>query len=86
MIGIHVYGDIWTSSEGEILIYAKESGNPSNSYAVALKNGGEVVGHVPRKTLATCSLFLQFGGALHCEINDKHQYSADLGLEISCKF
>lgn len=33
----------------------------SDLYAVAIKKGGEVIGHVPRKMLAACSLFLQLG-------------------------
>ena len=88
--GFHVYSGVWAPSVGEILICERESGNPSDSYAVAIKKGGEIVGHVPRKASAACSLFLQFSGALYCEItNDHHQYSADLpqgGLEIPCKF
>ena len=88
--GFHVYGDIWTPSVGEILICERESENPSDLYAVAIKKGSEVVGHMPRKMSAACSLFLQLRGALHCEItNSHHQYSSDIpqgGLEIPCKF
>ena len=88
--GFHVYGDVWTPSVGEILICEKEDGNPSDLYAVAIKKGGEAIGHVPRKMSAACSLFLQLGGTLHCKITDNHRrYSSDLpqgGLEIPCKF
>ena len=88
--GFHVYADVWTPSVGEILICERESGNPSDLYAVAIKKGMEVVGHVPRKMSAACSLFLRLGGVLHCEITDSHRrYSSDLpqgGLEIPCKF
>ena len=88
--GFHVYGDVWTPSIGEILICKREDGNPSDLYAVAIKKGGEVIGHVPRKMSAACALFLQLGGALHCEVTDSHRrYSSDLpqgGLEIPCKF
>ena len=59
-------------------------------YAVAIKKGGKVIGHVPRKMSAACALFLQLGGALHCEVTDGHRrYSSNLpqgGLEIPCKF
>lgn len=85
-----MYADIWTPSVGEVLICERESGNPSDLYAVAIKKGGEVIGHVPRKMSAACSLFLQLGGTLHCEVTDNHRrYSSDLpqgGLEIPCKF
>ena len=88
--GFHVCSDVWTPSVGEILICERESGNFSDSYAVAIKKGGEVVGHVSRKVSAACSLFLQFRGALYCEITNNHcRYSADLSqgeLEIPCKF
>ena len=62
--GFHIYGDTWTPSVGEILICERESGNASDLYAMAIKKGSEVVGHVPRKMSAACSLFLQLGGAL----------------------
>ena len=52
--GFHVYADVWTPSVGEILICERESGNPSDLYAVAIKKGSEVVGHVPRKMSAAC--------------------------------
>jgi len=63
--------------------------NTSDTYAVAIKKGGEIIGHVPRKISAVCNLFLELGGSLSCIITDTHrQYSADLpqgGLEIPCK-
>ena len=88
--GFHAYADVWTPSVGEILICERESGNPSDLYAVAIKKVSKVVGHVPRKMSAACSLFLRLGGALHCEIIDSHRrYSSDLpqgGLEIPSNF
>jgi len=61
----------------------------SDIYAIAIKKGGEVIGHVPRKISAACNLFLELGGSLRCIITDTHRrYSADLpqgGLEIPCK-
>ena len=88
--GFHVYGNVWTPSIGEILVCERKDGNPSDLYAVAIKKGGKVIGHVPRKMSAACALFLQLGGALHCEVTDSQcQYSSNLpqgGLEIPCKF
>ena len=60
--GFHVYSDIWTPFVGETLVCEQESGNPNDPYAVAIKKGSEVVGHVPRKSSAACSLFLLLGG------------------------
>ena len=56
--GFHVYADVWTPSVGEILICKRESGNLSDLYAVAIKKGSKVVGHIPQKMSAACSLFL----------------------------
>ena len=60
--GFHVYDDIWTPFVGETLACEQESGNPNDPYAVAIKKGSEVVGHVSRKSSAACSLFLLLGG------------------------
>ena len=46
----------------DLLNCKRQSGNPNDSYAVAIKNGASVIGHIPRKLLtacrAACSLFL----------------------------
>ena len=67
-----------------------ESENPNNLYAIAIKNVASVIGHIPRKLSAACSLFLSLGETMNCDIMDNHrQYSADLlqgGLKIPCKF
>jgi len=87
--GFHVYSDRWTPALGEVLVCEIEHENDSDPYAVAVKKGSEVVGHVPRKISAACHLFLDFGGSLCCIITDAHRrYSSDLlqgGLEIPCK-
>ena len=47
-----------------------------------------VVGHVPRKISAICSLFLRVG-TITATVTDSHQYSNDLpwgGLEVPCVF
>ena len=68
--GFHVYSDIWTLFVGETLACEQESGNPNDPYAVAIKKGSEVVGHVPRKSSAASSLFLLLGGTICCEVTD----------------
>ena len=77
--GFHVYSNIWIPFVGETLTCEQESGNPQDPYAVAIKKGSEVIGHVPRKSSAACSLFLLLGGTIRCEITDsQRRYSSDL--------
>ena len=87
--GFHVYKDKWTPTIGETLSCELEDGNLFDPYAVAIKKGTNVIGHIPRKISAACSLFLEMSGTLTCEITDSnHQYSFDLpqgGLQIPCK-
>ena len=45
----HVLKDFWTSIINEVLACIDESENPCDLYAVAVKKGSLVVGHVPRK-------------------------------------
>ena len=53
---------------GDVLNCEQESENPNDSYAVTIKNGASVIGHVPRKLLTACrvacSLFLSLGGII----------------------
>jgi len=75
--GFHVYYDRWTPALGEVLMCEVEDGNTSDTYAVAIKKGSEIIGHVPRKISAACTLFLELGGSLSCIITDTHRrYSA----------
>ena len=87
--GFHVYQDIWTPTTGECLSCQTEDSNAFDLYAVAIRKSANVIGHVPRKISAACSLFIQRGGTLTCIIIYSHrQYSADLtqgGLQIPCK-
>jgi hypothetical protein len=57
-------------------------------YAVAAVKDAAVVGHVPRKISAPCSLFLHNNGIIQCTITGKWQFSGDFlqgGLEVPCK-
>ena len=55
--------------------------NPSDLYAVAVKNdAGTVVGHVPRRLLAVCSLFLRRGGTIVCDLTGSRRAPVDLPL------
>ena len=86
--GYHIYKDIWTAAIGELLLCKREVRNISDPYAVAVVNGEVVVGHVPRSISTLCSLFLDRGGVITCEVIGPRQYSRDLpqgGLELPCK-
>ena len=56
--GHHVSKDCWMLAINEVLACAQENENPHDPYAVAVKKGSLVVGHVPRNISAVCSLFL----------------------------
>ena len=71
---------------GEMLTCEREPDNASDRYAVAVKKGGTVVGHLPRK-LTRVFLFLRWGGTIDRSVSGHKWYSADLpqgGLEIPC--
>ena len=56
-------------------------------YAVAVMKMDDVVGHVPRRISAACSLFLRRGDVINCIITASRRFSEDLpqgGLEVSC--
>ena len=68
--GFHVYQGIWIPTAGERLPCETEDSNASDPYAVAVKKDVQVIGHVPRKISAVCSLFIQTQGTLTCIITD----------------
>ena len=59
--GYKVSKDVWMPVTNEELVCAQESGNSHDPYAVAIKKGGLVVGHVPRKfqPFVRCSYVLE---------------------------
>ena len=63
--GYHEYQNIWEAEIGENLTCIREPGNVSDPYAVAVTKpeASTIVGHVPRKMSAVCSLFLRKGGS-----------------------
>ena len=57
-------------------------------YAVSVIKDSIVVGHLPRKILAACAIFIDMGGRINCGVTGSRRYSEDLpqgGLEIPCK-
>ena len=57
--GYHVYKDIWVATDGEFLQCARETNNIHDPFAVAVLNNNIIVGHIPKKMSAVCSLFLR---------------------------
>ena len=86
---LRIYKDIpWEPAIGTILPCEREAFNLHDPYAVTAMNHGVVVGHVSRSISALCSIFLQRGGIICCEITGTRQHSSDLpqgGLELPCK-
>ena len=86
--GHHVYKEIWTPSIGEVLRCEKEEGNSHDLYAVAMKKGDSIVGHVPHAISTLCNLFLSRGGIITCTVTGIRKHSDDLpqgGLEVPCQ-
>ena len=87
IMGYHVYQDVWEVEHGEILRCFRETGNAFDPFAVCVKKDAKVVGHVPRKISAICSIFLQKNGTIYCEVIGRRRYSRGIpqgGLEIPC--
>ena len=85
--GHHIYKEVWSPFVNEKLTCAIEEGNNHDPYAVAVMKGELIVGHVPRKISATCSLFLRRNRLITARVTDSRQYSRDLpqgGLEVPC--
>lgn len=85
--GYHVYKDIWAATVGEVLTCSRELHNLRDPFAVAVKKGSIIVGHVPRTISAACSMFLRRNGTISCQVTGNRRYSSDLpqgGLEIPC--
>ena len=59
--GYHVYKKVWAVTVGEVLMCEREPKNSSDQYAVAVKNKGTIIEHLPRKLLRVCSLLLRQG-------------------------
>lgn len=54
----------------ENFFHVKESQQASRQvYAVVIKKGDVVVGHLPLKVLCVCSLFWRSGSTIHCQVS-----------------
>ena len=87
--GYHQYQSIWEAEVGENLTCVREPSNVRDPYAAAVTKpeSSTIVGHIPRKMSAICSLFLRKGGSIFCQVSVSRCYSQDLpqgGLKIPC--
>lgn len=84
-----MYQNVWIPEIGQLLECVREPCNSKDPYAIAVLHGRykKIVGHLPRKISAACSVFLRKGGQISCFITAPKRYSADLpqgGLEVPC--
>ena len=63
--GYHIYEAIWEVAVGEVLTYKE---NIRDKYAVAVTKDRTIVGHLTRKVLHVCSLFLRRRGTVRCTV------------------
>ena len=56
--GYHIYQELWEAVIGEELQCQRERDNPTDIYAVAVRKGQTVVGHLPRRLSRQCALFI----------------------------
>ena len=64
--GYHIYKEVWEASLGEMMTCAIELGNAFDLFAVLVVRDREIIGHVPRKISAACSLLLRHRGCITC--------------------
>ena len=85
---IRVYKEIWLAAIGEKLECDREPQNSCDHYAVAVKNSGVVICHLPRKLsrvcLRVCSLFLRRGGVISCTVTGGRRYSVSRTYTYPC--
>jgi len=87
--GFHIYNIVWTPVIGEELICCREPSNMMDPYAVSGIKDSIFVGHLPRKILAVCSIFIDLGGRINCcvtlEADIIHRIYPKVVPEIPCK-
>lgn len=83
--GYHIYRTIWTSQIGEVLTCEIEPNNPHDKFAVSVKKGADIVGHVPREITKVFHYFIKRSGIVTCEVTGSKQNLGN-GLEIPCVY
>ena len=74
----HIYKDVWSAVIDEEFSCKREDSNCFDPFAVAVCNGDIVIGHVPRKIISVCLLYIRRGGKIHCRVSGSRRFSADL--------
>ena len=69
----YIYSDIWNPNAGDVLNCEWESGNPIDSYAVAIKSGVSVIGHIQESCQHLLTVFKSWGNKLRIIISDTLQ-------------
>jgi len=67
----------------------REHGNREDPYAMAIKNKGSVVGHMPQTISCVCIVFIQKHGTITCTITRTRRFTSDLpqgSLELPCEY
>ena len=82
--GHHVYKSVWSPVLGEVLCLALEEGNEHDRFAVCVKRGEQIVGHVPRELSSKAWHFLRHGGQSTCEVTGRRKRGN--GLEVPCTY
>ena len=74
----HAHESVWEAVFGEELGCQRERTNSEDPFAVAVMKGETIVGHVPRKISAVCTIFIQRGGSILSRVTGSRCYSEDL--------
>ena len=69
--GHHIYKDIWSPYVSEELAFVVEENNIHDPYAVAVKKGEQIVGHLPHIISAACSLFLRRNEVISATVKNR---------------
>lgn len=76
--GCHIYKDTWGVEISSELPCLLEPDNRKDCYAMAVMNGTNVIGHVPRRISYVFNIFLRHSGSIICHIDGPRQYLWDL--------
>ena len=66
--GLHIYEEVWSLVEGEILDTVRECDNPYNKYSVAVLKENLTLGHIHREISKTVAFFIKHGGVIWCKV------------------
>ena len=78
----HVYKEVLEAAVGEALVCEREPKNTSDRYAVAVKNNGTIIEHLPQKLSHVCSLFCD--GEVHNSKCERQTRACGMARSIIC--